>query len=84
MSEAFIGTISHYFATPQVGVVTLTADIKVGDMLRFSGHGVDFQQAVTSMELDHVPVETASSGTEVAMKVDQRVREGTQVYRIMP
>ena len=84
MSEELIGTISHYFAKPQVGVVKLTADIKVGDTLRFSGHGVDFQQAVTSMELDHVPVETASSGTEAAMKVDQRVREGTQVYRIMP
>ncbi|MGH9201028.1 MAG: translation elongation factor-like protein [Vicinamibacterales bacterium] len=84
MSEELIGTISHYFAKPEVGVVTLTADIKVGDTLRFSGHGVDFQQAVTSMELDHVHVDTASAGTEVAMKVEQRVREGTHVYRIMP
>lgn len=84
MSEQRIGRISHYFAKLEVGVVRLTADIRVGDTLRFSGHGVDFQQAVTSMQLDHVPVETASSGTEVAMKVEQRVREGTQVYRIMP
>ena len=84
MSEQPIGTISHYFEKPEVGVVRLTFDIRVGDTLRFSGHGADFQQAVTSMQLDHVPVETASSGTEVAMKVEQRVREGTQVYRIMP
>ncbi len=84
MSEELVGTISHYFAKPQVGVVKLTADIKVGDTLRLSGHGVDFQQALTSMQLDHVSVETASSGTAVAIKVEERVREGTEVYRIMP
>lgn len=84
MSEELVGTISHYFAKPQVGVVQLTADIKVGDTLRFSGHGADLQQAVTSMQLDHASVESASSGTAVAIKVDERVREGTEVYRITP
>ncbi|MBI3048632.1 MAG: translation elongation factor-like protein [Acidobacteria bacterium] len=84
MSEELIGTVSHYFAKPQVGVVALTADIKMGEMLHFSGHGVDFRQAVTSMQVDHVPVETASSGTAVALKVEQRVREGTQVFRMTP
>lgn len=82
--EELIGVVSHYFAKPEVGVVTLTADVKVGDTLHFSGHGVDFQQAVTSMQVDHAPVEAASSGTAVAMKVAQKVREGTQVYRIVP
>lgn len=84
MSEELIGVISHYFAKPEVGVVTLSGDIKVGDTLHFSGHGADFQQAVTSMQVDHVPVDAASSGTAVAMKVEQRVREGTQVYRMAP
>jgi selenocysteine-specific translation elongation factor len=65
-----------------VGVVKLTAGLKVGDTLRLSGHGAEFQQSVTSMQLDHVAVETALAGTEVAIKVEQRVREGTQVYRI--
>jgi translation initiation factor IF-2 len=84
LAEELIGSVSHYFAKPQVGVVKLTAGIKVGDTLRFSGHGAEFRQTVTSMQLDHVPVETASPGTEVAIKVEQRVREGTHVYRITP
>lgn len=84
MSEELIGTISHYFAKPQVGGVKPTAGIKVGDTLRFSGHGAEFRQTVSSMQLDHVPVETASPGTEVAMKVEQHVREGTHIYRITP
>lgn len=84
MSEELIGTISHYFPKPQVGVLKLTAGVKIGDRLHFSGHGADFQQAITSMQVDHVPVETASPGHEVAIKIEQRVREGTQVYRIAP
>jgi hypothetical protein len=84
MPEELIGTISHYFAKLQVGVVKLTAGLKIGDTLRFRGHGADFQQTVTSMQLDHVPVETTVPGTEVAIKIEQRVREGTEVYRITP
>ena len=57
MSEELIGTISHYFAKPQVGIVKLTAGLKVGDTLRLSGHGAEFQQTVTSMQLNHAPVE---------------------------
>ncbi len=33
MSEELVGTISHYFAKPQVGVVKLTAAIKVTPLL---------------------------------------------------
>ena len=84
MAEELVGSVSHYFAKPQVGVVKLTRDLKVGDTLRLSGHGADFQQTVTSMQVDHVAVETASPGTEVAIKVEERVRAGTQVYRITP
>ena len=34
------------------------------------------------MEVEHAAVETASAWTEVGIRVDQRVREGTQVYRV--
>lgn len=82
MAEELIGTITHYFPKPQVGVVKLTAGLRVGDNLHVLGHGADFQQPVTSMQLDHVPVQAASVGAEVAIRIDQRVREGTQVFRI--
>ena len=84
MSEEPVGAITHYFAKPQVGVVKLTAGVKAGDILAFRGHGADFQQTIASMQVDHAPVETAAPRTEVAIKVDQRMREGTQVYRVTP
>jgi len=84
MAEERVGTVTHFFPKPQVGVVKLTAAIKVGDTLRFRGHGADFQQTVTSLQVEHAAVESASSGTEVAIHVDQRVRDGTEVFRITP
>ena len=76
MAEDLIGTVTHYFGKPQVGIVALTRDVTTGDRLRFLGHGADFQQTVTSMQVEHAAVETASAGTEVGVRVSQRVREG--------
>ena len=82
MAEHPVGAVTHYFGKPQVGIVALTGDVTTGDTVRFLGHRADFQQTVTSMEIEHAAVETASAWTEVWIRVDQRVREGTQVYRV--
>ncbi len=59
MSEELVGTVTHYFARPQVGIVKLSAAIKLGDTLHFRGHTADFQQEVASMEIEHAHVEAA-------------------------
>ena len=84
MSEELVGTVTHYFARPQVGIVKLSAAIKLGDTLHVRGRTADFQQEVASMEIEHAHVEAAASGAEVGIKVRERVREGDQVYRVMP
>lgn len=84
MAEEPVGAITHYFPKPQVGVVKLTAAIHVGDTLRFRGHTTDFQQRIDSMQLEHAAVEDAAAGTEVAIKVNERVRGGDEVYRVTP
>jgi hypothetical protein len=84
MAEDHVGTITHYFSKPEVGVAKLTADIKIGDVLHFRGHTTDFEQEITSMQVDHAGVEGAAAGTEVAFKLDERVRKGDEVYRVTP
>ncbi len=84
MAEEHVGTITHYFAKPEVGVVKLTAEIKVGDVLHIRGHTTDVQQEITSMEVDHGAVESAAAGTEVAFKVKGRVRKGDDVFKVTP
>lgn len=82
MAEEKIGSVTHYFDTPQVGAIELTGDLEVGDRVAFRGHTTDFEQEIDSMELEHESVETAVAGEEIAVKVDQRVREGDEVYRL--
>jgi len=84
MAEELIGTITHYFPKPQVGVLKLTADIKIGDVLHIRGHTTEFQQEITSMQVEHGAVETAGAGTEVAVKFSERVRAGDEAFRVSP
>ena len=82
MEEQLIGTVTHYFAQPQVGVVALSGDLKLGDTLHFRGHTTDFEQTASSLQVEHGAVETAAAGSEVAIKVDERVRAHDQVYLV--
>ncbi len=82
MDEELVGTVTHYFPKPGVGVVKLSATISLGDTLHFHGHTTDFSQKIESMEIDHATVETAESGAELAIKIDERVRHGDVVYKV--
>jgi putative protease len=84
MAEELVGTITHYFSKPMVGVVKLDADINVGDVLHFRGNTTDFQQEIQSMQVEHAGVETAAAGSEIAIKVNERVRTHDEVYRVTP
>lgn len=81
-SERRVGTVTHYFDEPGVGALDLQETIEVGDTLRFEGHTTGFSQEITSMEIDHEPVQSAGPGDEVALQVEERVREGDAVYRV--
>lgn len=81
-SEERVGTVTHYFDRPGVGALALEEVVELGDVLHFRGHTTDFRQEVTSMEVDHRSVELAGPGDEVAVKVEERVREGDEVYRV--
>ena len=82
MEEVFVGTVSHYFAQPQVGAVELQTGLHVGDLLHFRGRTTDFEQTVSSMQIDHEPVEEAGPGSSVGIKVVERVREGDEIYKV--
>ena len=82
MATRQIGTVTHYFGKLRVGIVKLTGRVATGDKLHFLGHGADFKQKVKSMQVDHAAVHTASSRTEVGIRLNHRVREGTKVYKV--
>lgn len=78
-----IGTVTHYYDRAGAAVVKLDSGVlHVGDTIHVRGHTTDFYQRVDRIERDHVAVETARAGEEVAVAVSQRVREHDAVFRL--
>jgi len=78
-----IGKITHYFSNINVAVIDLLSTLKEGDTIRITGgENTDFNQKIDSMEVDHEKVSTAKKGDSVGLKVDEKVREGYNVYKV--
>jgi putative protease len=83
MAEKLIGKITHYFNKIGVAVIEITDDhLKIGDKIKVKGPHTEFDQTMTSMQVEHQNVEKANAGEAIGMKVDQAVREGDEVYKI--
>ena len=78
-----IGRISAFFAHPSAAIIELTAPLRVGETIYVKGHTTDFQQAVDSMQLDHQPIQEASAGQTVAIKVNERCRKHDAIYKLV-
>lgn len=83
IEDRMIGWVTHYFDRIEVGVIELTEDLAVGEMIRIvGGEDTDFKQIVESMELDHEKIDRAKRGKEVGLQLKKKAREGYKVYRI--
>lgn len=78
-----IGVVSHYYAKISVAVVELKDTIRVGDRILIRGDTTNFEQVVESMQIEHKNVESAGIGQSIGLKVNEGVREGDKVYRIL-
>lgn len=78
-----VGTVTDYYAKIGVAAITLTdGALQVGDQVRIHGHTTDFTQPVDSLQIEHRPVERAERGSQVAIKVRERVRRHDEVLRL--
>jgi putative protease len=82
MSGARLGHVTHYYDKIGVAVLTLTDTLHVGDTVHVLGHSTDFKQQVTSLQVEHQPVQEAGPGQDVALKVVQRVHAHDAVFKI--
>jgi putative protease len=80
--EVRVGHVKHYYNRLGVAVLSLTHEIKFDNILHFCGHRSDFYQKAWSMEIDHASIRSASSGSEVAIKVAEPVHRNDQVYLV--
>ncbi len=82
MSGTQIGQITHYFDHVNVAAFTLTEPLRVGDTIHILGHSTDFQQKVTSLQIEHQSVNEAKPGDDVGMKVVQKVHAHDKVFKL--
>jgi putative protease len=78
-----VGKVTHYFTRISVAVVELSDELSVGDKILIQGATTNFEQTVESMQIEHKNVEKAGAGQSVGLKVEQRVREGDRIYKII-
>ncbi|MBS7641168.1 MAG: translation elongation factor-like protein [Candidatus Bathyarchaeia archaeon] len=78
-----VGRVTHYYTKIGVAVVSLTDTLSVGDRIIIKGTTTNFEQTVESMQIEHKNVSVAHSGQSIGLKVNQRVREGDKVYKVI-
>ncbi len=82
MPEELVGEVSHWFGNINVAGIKLSDTLSLGDRVRIAGHTTDFEQDITSMQVEHEDVVEASPGDEVGIKLKSRARPGDGVYRV--
>ena len=75
-----IGKVSHYYGKAGVAIVDLQEELQVGARIRITRGDHSFDQEVASMQKDYKPVEHASKGDSVGVKVDEKTHEGAEVF----
>jgi putative protease len=83
MADEPIGRVTHYFGKIGVAAVEITAGVlAVGDTIHIKGHTSDFTQHVDSMQIDGKPVQQATTGQSVGIKLSEHAREHDLVFKV--
>lgn len=82
MTDTKVAKIIHYYDKIGVAVFQVSAPIKVGDKLKIKGHDSEFEQIVSSMQIEHQNISEAKKGDNIGIKVDQPVKEGNEVFKV--
>jgi putative protease len=80
MEQKPIGEVLHYYGHLGVAVVKFNREVKVGEKIHFKGAHTDFIQTIGSIQHEHQNIESAKKGQDVGVKVDEKVREGDEVF----
>ena len=83
MQEQEIGVVTHYFGKVSVGIVKLSAALKVGDTIHVKGAHDDFTQQIASMQIDHADVSEAKPGDDAGIKMVARAHPNDRVFKVL-
>lgn len=76
-----IGKVTHYYDKLGVAVIEIiNQPLKIGDIVKISGHDHEFTQPVSSLQVEHTMVQQVLPGESAGLKVVQQVKVGDELY----
>lgn len=82
MADKPIAKIIHWYDKIGVAVIKLNGTLKMGDSIKITRGEDEFEDTVTSMQIDHKEVKSAKKNDEVAIKLSQTTKQGALIYKI--
>ena len=80
--KTLIGKVGQFYSKIGVVAITLSAELKVGDLIEIGSDDEAIRQRISSMQIEREDVEEASAGDSVGIKVKHPVEVNSNVYRI--
>lgn len=76
-----VAKVTHYYDKIGVAVIeVMKQPIKVGDAIKISGHDNEFNQTISSLQVEHKQVKEIGPGESGALKTEKPVKEGDAIY----
>ena len=79
--EKEIGVVTHWYDKVGVAVVKLSGALKKGDTIKVKRGENEFEDSITSMQINHEDVDSGKKDDEVAIKLSEKAKEGSLVYK---
>lgn len=85
MGKTLVGIVAHYFGKIGVAALKMSGELTVGDKISIEHKNglVVLQEIVQSIQINHVSVQSAKAGDDIAIKLSGKAHEGNLVYKIV-
>ncbi len=82
ISRVKVGVVEQFFNRINVVAVRLDEQLRVGDLIEIGDEYDAIRQRVSSMQVDGNDVQEAGAGDSVGIKLNYKVSEGRDVFRM--
>ena len=82
MAEKQVGTVTYWYDKLGVAVVNIIGKLSKGDAIKIKRGDNEFEDTVSSIQIDHKDVDSAKKGDNAALKLSQPTKEGATVFLV--
>lgn len=79
-----IGQVVNYYNKVQVAEIRIWDELKINDKIMIQGPTTgSITHQIKSMQINKKPIQKAEKGTNVAIKIDNKLRESDHIYKLI-